>query len=579
MISAWDKEIPTPKALDFLTDLGTHIAREGGDVGARISDLISQRDWAAICRFTIDYNMDWDVNQLIACRQSLALFQKLDFLPVGVNKTDACLQKFLQSESECEKSNWFFRTFHGNPGYCPLPFGVRLVESVRRQVRRVLGPAPDISELTLTFGPGATTAVKRNNACACHKFASGIQCSPNLFHSDFLAPLLESLPHWAIALEDDDIKEGCELNVRFPTDVAVHHAKLGFVPKTALTHRSVLVEPNLNGLLQKGIGEYMARRLRLFGVDIRDQTRNQRLAQQGSLSNELCTIDLSSASDTISYEFVKLVLDDDWFALLAASRSCSAILPDGSVIHLQKFSSMGNGFTFPLETLLFWCVTKAALLSQDGVVGIYGDDIICPSWAYDDVVRALQFCGFTVNTGKSFCDGPFRESCGADYYLGMDIRPVYLRHQIDGRSLFVLHNGFYRRGRLDWAERVLRIIPEHLRLFGPDGYGDGHLLGTFVKQHKRAELRKGYSGYRFDSFVDIGRRVRTRFPGDWVSPLYTIYATGRVQPDWYSVKLPCNRSSGSLEELTPTKFAPDGRPEWTLPGSEGYKRISIYTLG
>jgi len=96
---------------------------------------------------------------------------------------------------------------------------------------------------------------------------------------------------------------------------------------------------------------------------------------------------------------------------------------------LEKFSSMGNGYTFELETVIFSAITaavhemvtgEAAKLHQN--VFVYGDDIICKTDVSLDVIAALRWFGFSLNERKSFVSGPFRESCGGDYFNGVPVR-------------------------------------------------------------------------------------------------------------------------------------------------------------
>ena len=100
---------------------------------------------------------------------------------------------------------------------------------------------------------------------------------------------------------------------------------------------------------------------------------------------------------------------------------------------LEQFSSMGNGFTFPLETLLFYSLARAVLkymhasAEEWDMLSVYGDDITLPSRCFSLLTEVFTECGFLVNSRKSFSDGPFRESCGADYLRSIDIRPFYVR--------------------------------------------------------------------------------------------------------------------------------------------------------
>jgi hypothetical protein len=102
---------------------------------------------------------------------------------------------------------------------------------------------------------------------------------------------------------------------------------------------------------------------------------------------------------------------------------------------LEKFSSMGNAYTFSLQTLIFSAVVRAVLRVR-GWEGsrwrVYGDDIIVPYRIYEDVVASLQLLGFKVNEAKSYSGDAFRESCGADYLNGTNVRPFYIKEPIEG---------------------------------------------------------------------------------------------------------------------------------------------------
>jgi hypothetical protein len=94
---------------------------------------------------------------------------------------------------------------------------------------------------------------------------------------------------------------------------------------------------------------------------------------------------------------------------------------------------MGNGFTFELESLLFYALARATAFFSGipGVISVYGDDIICPVQLCERLVWVLQWFGFSVNSEKSFTDGPFRESCGGHYWNGLDITPFFIRSPIE----------------------------------------------------------------------------------------------------------------------------------------------------
>jgi len=130
-------------------------------------------------------------------------------------------------------------------------------------------------------------------------------------------------------------------------------------------------------------------------------------------------LDLKNASDSVARRLVELLLPKRWFEVLNDLRSPTTLIGN-QVVLLEKFSSMGNGFTFELETLVFLAIVLALNPAHKAGknVFVYGDDIICPTRSSSDVIAALSFFGMTVNKEKSFTYGMFRESCGRDYFNG-----------------------------------------------------------------------------------------------------------------------------------------------------------------
>jgi hypothetical protein len=217
----------------------------------------------------------------------------------------------------------------------------------------------------------------------------------------------------------------------------VKGGKLFFAKKNAEISRTCCTEANLNMLIQMAIGAFIEERmLRYFGVSLASQPEfNRELARIGSIDDSFGTIDLVSASDSISWQLVQSKLrNNSLLGMMRVSRSEQAILPDGSVVALSMISTMGNGFTFPLQTVIFASAIKAAyqvmglpFTSPRTDFGVFGDDIIVRRQVYDFIVRMLAKLGFEVNDAKSFNSGPFRESCGHDYFRGVNIRGVYIR--------------------------------------------------------------------------------------------------------------------------------------------------------
>lgn len=219
----------------------------------------------------------------------------------------------------------------------------------------------------------------------------------------------------------------------------VQGGKIFFALKNSEISRTCCTEASLEMLIQKACCAFLEERLeRYFGISLKYQPDlNRELARLGSVDGSNGTIDLVSASDCIGLQlfirdFPRGVLKNT----MLAARSSKAVLPDGSNAELRMVSTMGNAFTFPLQTLIFASLVKAVYVlmgiplrrsDKSNNFGVFGDDIIVVKQAYDFTIRMLEGLGFTVNVQKSFNSGPFRESCGHDYIRGVNIRGVYIR--------------------------------------------------------------------------------------------------------------------------------------------------------
>lgn len=529
-------------------------------------------DYRSLCDVGIDYAR-LSPDDCRESRQVRAFFEKRNDLDFGVDRRETAKQKFIDAERACLLTNVVLR-LRRRGGYF-FPSRVEgVLHAASRKIAEILGPTPSLEVLKMRFGPGATTTRKKKDAHSRYKLGDAFACSESLF--PLVSELLAEMPLWAGLSEAQE-------SVTVP--VEIHSGRVEFVPKNWKAHRAIVVEPMLNTMFQLACGDYIAQRLRLVGVNTRDQSRNQRLARLGSLTGALATLDLSSASDTISRELVAELLPLDWYILLSYGRTPVVEL-DGEYIRQEKFSSMGNGFTFPLETLIFYALAWACCHdSERDDVAAYGDDLIVPSHRFTLLSEVLTSCGFTVNTKKSFFHGAFRESCGKDYLLGKDIRPKYIVDRVSCGALFELHNFYVRNYDAELAALTRRFIAKHVRIFGPDGYGDGHLLGDFVA--KRLHPERGWSGFVFDTYR-LGPRSTVRISdGDYVFPSYSIYATNpwvEQEESWVIDVLEYGPVySWAVDYINSIRAASVAHTEGrkvrvTLPGTQGYKRISIYAL-
>jgi len=553
--SHWLKEYPYEQSIKILKGLAKHHLEKSGDLGIAALQLLDQDRWADLCDLEVDYRTLASVDQYAHYRQALAFFQKLEPLEMGVDKEAVAFRKFEHSEDLCLKTNMRLRAVRA--GSIPMePAVASVFHTMQSKIASILGDVPSLESLKFSFGPGANTTVKARSSSPRFKLGAKPACSAELASS--VSTLLAQAPQWCRCVSQEDyalyeiFDDGFTVEEVSLVNVEIHAGRLQFVPKNAKTYRSIVVEPILNSFAQKGIGTFLKERLRWAGLDLRSQTRNQNLAMSGSISGDLATIDLSSASDTISLELVAMLLSPDWFSFLSRFRT-GTVEYKGETFVLQKFSSMGNGFTFELESLIFWTMALACcqvlhLSTRD--VACYGDDIIIPVEAVSLLARVLAVSGFVMNNEKSFVDGPFRESCGSDWFNGFDIRPYYQKTLVSGETLFSLHNFYARTFQFEECEMVRKLIHPSLHIFGPAGYGDGHLIGPYVARRSRKHEECGWDGFLFDTLVHKARRSTRRFiPGDLALPAYTAYVDSDDPVNPYVVR-----------------------------GSCGYRRISIYTL-
>lgn len=225
-------------------------------------------------------------------------------------------------------------------------------------------------------------------------------------------------------------------------------AKLLSVPKSAIARRTITMEPTLNMFIQQGLNTVLRDsitkcRILRNCLALTDQSKNQNLAMIGSRTGELSTIDLSSASDLLDLNLVKLFFATKQQFLTAALDCRSSHCDTGlfGVIELRKFAGMGNALTFPVQSIIFATLAICGVLCTEGLrpsygnvmraarrVRVYGDDIIIETKHVARVFEWLASFGLKVNQKKSFTEGFFRESCGVDAFRGNDVTPIYVRH-------------------------------------------------------------------------------------------------------------------------------------------------------
>lgn len=346
--------------------------------------------------------------------------RKSQFTVPGIDRTQAATVKAVDSEHQCFRTNLRLSRFRQNLASSQTDNDLYpIIDGIRSRIARVLGKIPD--DINGRFGPGATVFDRGNRANLLYKLSHLPETSTDA--KRYLALLEGSAwfrPYYA--------------NYAIPV---VDYDQFLTVPKTAITDRGICIGPSGNTWLQLGVGNHIRHRLLTrAGIDLDyGQEKHRRLAQKASLDDSLATIDLSSASDTVATECVRLLFPEDWYELLddlrlKRTRGLNTSGSSKSLTLVEKFSAMGNGFTFELETLIFKCIADtvaSAMGCSVYDVSVYGDDIIVPKVMAVTLVSALKFFGFTTNAKKTYLEGSFRESCGGDYFLGEPVRAYFVK--------------------------------------------------------------------------------------------------------------------------------------------------------
>lgn len=273
-------------------------------------------------------------------------------------------------------------------------------------------------------------------------------------------------------------------------------SRLVAVPKDFTKPRLIAAEPSEHMWCQQNIWHFMCERVgdSWIGrsVRFRDQSHNQELCIRGSIDDSMVTLDLSAASDRVTCHAVGQMFRCNAPLLLALQATRTRFLRQTitqdvpEVVVLRKFSTMGNACTFPVESLLFFSIAVAAILTVRKVtptkeaikdaateVAVFGDDIVAPKDSRELLKRALVVLDFKVNVDKSYEAGRFRESCGVDAYAGANVTPTYLRSLASGSpeaiaSVLETCNHFYQRWFLNVAQYLASTLPVEFPLVAMD---------------------------------------------------------------------------------------------------------------
>lgn len=389
--------------------------------------------------------------------QAIALVKKSLFLDFGINEDtvyEETVQKWLTIEDSLKKTNLEIRSRKNFELTSTL-------ESARKIISNLLPSIDSIQPRSQPIPKGATALLKGLNVNIANKL-------------EVLDITSSAFRHYKNYYGVSSLTRGFDF---IATSLG---STFEVVPKDCFKKRTIAKEPMGNMILQLDAAKVLRRALGRVGINLQNQQEFHGFLVR-RFFDEFATIDLSDASDRISVELVKALLPEDWFNYLNDIRSKFTFLPCGRRIELEKFSPQGNGFTFELETLIFYAICRTVVPERE-LVSVYGDDMIVPVSHADCVQDALVNCGLVVNFDKSYNSGRFRESCGVDTFDGFDVRPVYFKEFSEGLfGYYELANRVYSISERTGVQmnrplkRIIDYISQEHRCFGPEILGDSVL--------------------------------------------------------------------------------------------------------
>jgi hypothetical protein len=281
-----------------------------------------------------------------------------------------------------------------------------------------------------TFGKKSSVGVPMREACEGARYEPPISGSAD--HVDWFLKYYGKWNRPAL-----NYAQELEVSRKVPLTSNVDCLEAVLVAKTWKSLRMIMPNTTLGTLYSSGVGRMIEERLRAFGFDIRTlQPVHGELARIGSVTGSLVTADQSMASDNITVKLIDTIFPWRWASALRFGR-IERIALYGDVIESPTFATMGIGFTFPLQTLLFLVLLLAIRdhlsLGDETVVSVFGDDLVYATEMHPLVVDVFPKLGLVLNLDKTFASGHFRESCGQDYYRGYDVRPMHLA-SVEGQS-------------------------------------------------------------------------------------------------------------------------------------------------
>lgn len=355
----------------------------------------------------------------------------------------------------------------------------QVIKLARAHVKRILGKfSSDELLACCRFGKNATFGCPASDAYIDQKLLRSISGSVK-HHKWFREEYLPTDKMLGDILErNSQLAEAtrCELE-EHPFHSVVWALTQTNVPKSYKILRGINPNTLLGSFHSAGLSVMLEDRLTDEGLNIRYlQQRHRRLVKIFSKTRTHATGDLQNASHCFTSALVRRLVPRDWYNAFNLGRLSSVEWGEhgNDILRMESFMTMGIGFTFTLQTLLFYSILKAVtqLSEVKGFVSVYGDDLIYPRKAHKYVTKVFADLGFTFNREKTYVEDHFRESCGSDYFHGIDVRPFRPEgeHQLLGRLRYlsfvykILNGLLHRWDKVEITQTFRFLILEILRV-------------------------------------------------------------------------------------------------------------------
>ncbi|UJQ85274.1 MAG: putative replicase protein [Leviviridae sp.] len=393
-----------------------------------------------------DFAKDYFLYNLL---RKLEPFEEKSEVPSDVVRRS--LEKFADSEWRCLVMNRHGR-FYSELRETDTAFFLEALRLARSWISNVMMDQwPRWEDARYTSGASSTTARKQSMSYlkwAGH--AQGGKMSTTRAALSAVTHLIapEFGPSWAYA----------RVSIR-------NHSRFDFVQKTEKNVRFMACENEYNMLAQKCVGDCIRSALLLAGVDLNDQSTNQTSSRWASIMRNQGTIDLSNASDNVALWHCRRLLPKNLLNWVLALRTPETSVNRKFIHRLQKTATMGNGFIFELQSLIYaglaYAVTRLTPGGRESDISVYGDDIIVSTPVVEPFLQLLEWLGMEPNWEKSFWgDTPFRESCGSHWFDGWDVTPFYVKGSLEyKRNLYRAVNGLRY-----WEQRTGFGLPSAIRM-------------------------------------------------------------------------------------------------------------------